>query len=35
VCPRSPAELAMADVMSAAAVNAGATGSFLPFACRE
>jgi hypothetical protein len=35
VCPRSRQELALADVMSAAAVNAGATGSFLPFACRE
>ncbi len=35
VCPRSEAELLMADVMSAAAINSGAAGSFLPFACRD
>ncbi len=35
VCPRSEAELRMADIMSAAGINSGATGSFLPFACRD
>ncbi|MGK7867903.1 hypothetical protein [Falsiroseomonas sp. E2-1-a20] len=35
VCPRSPAELTLADALSIAAMNGGATGSFLPFACRD
>jgi hypothetical protein len=35
VCPRAPAELAMADVMTIAAMNAGMASSFVPFACRE
>jgi len=34
-CPRSAAELALADAMTVAAVNAGIAGSFLPFACRD
>lgn len=35
VCPRSPQELAMADVMTVAAMNAGAASSFVPFICRD
>jgi hypothetical protein len=35
VCPRSTEELAIADAVTVAAINAGATGSFLPFACRD
>lgn len=35
VCPRSPQELAMADVMTIAAMNAGTASSFVPFICRE
>jgi hypothetical protein len=35
VCPRSRAELTLADALSIAAMNGGATGSFLPFACRD
>jgi hypothetical protein len=35
VCPRSPAELAIADALTVAAVNARIPGSFLPFACRD
>jgi hypothetical protein len=33
-CPRSPAEIAMADVMTVLALNAGMSGTFLPFICR-
>jgi len=35
VCPNSQAELTLADALSIAAMNGGATGSFLPFACRD
>jgi hypothetical protein len=35
VCPRSEAELAVANVLVIAAMNAGTGGSFLPFACRR
>jgi hypothetical protein len=35
VCPRSPAELALADSMTVAAMNIGAASSFAPFACRD
>jgi hypothetical protein len=35
VCPRSKEELAIADVLVIAAMNAGTAGSFLPFACRR
>jgi len=35
VCPRSAAELEMANLLSLAALNAGMTGSFVPFACRD
>jgi hypothetical protein len=35
VCPRSPQELAMADIMTIAAMNAGMASSFVPFICRE
>jgi hypothetical protein len=35
VCPRSPQELAIADVMTIAAMNAGAASSFVPFICRD
>lgn len=35
VCPRSPQELAVANILSVKAMNAGMTGSFLPFACRD
>ena len=32
-CPRSPAEIAMADRMTLLALNAGISGTFLPFLC--
>jgi hypothetical protein len=35
VCPRSPEELALADVLAVAATNSRMAGSFLPFACRD
>lgn len=35
VCPRSKQELEAANVVSLRAMNAGMTGSFLPFACRD
>jgi hypothetical protein len=35
VCPRSEAELAVANALVIAAMNAGTAGSFLPFACRR
>lgn len=35
ICPRSPQELAMADILTIAAMNAGLASSFLPFACRD
>jgi len=35
VCPRSRAELDLANAMTVAAMNAGAASSFLPFACHE
>ncbi len=35
VCPRSPAELAAADALTIAAVNAGIPSTFLPFGCRS
>jgi hypothetical protein len=35
VCPRSPRELRLADVMTIAAMNAGAASSFVPFICRD
>lgn len=34
VCPRSTQELALANVMTLRAMNAGAASTFLPFACR-
>ncbi|MFO1151667.1 MAG: hypothetical protein U1E62_25105 [Alsobacter sp.] len=34
VCPRTPQELEVANILSLRAINAGMTGSFLPFACR-
>jgi hypothetical protein len=34
VCPRSAAEIAMADTMTLLALNAGMSGTFLPFICR-
>ena len=34
VCPRSPAEISLANAMTMAALNLGASGSFLPFICR-
>jgi hypothetical protein len=33
-CPRSPAEIAVADRMTLLALNAGMSGTFLPFVCR-
>jgi hypothetical protein len=33
-CPRSRAEIAMADTMTLLALNAGMSGTFLPFICR-
>jgi hypothetical protein len=35
VCPRSKQELEAANILSLRAMNAGMTGSFLPFACRD
>ena len=35
VCPRTPQELEIANVLSLKVMNAGVTGSFLPFACRN
>ncbi|WP_372422936.1 hypothetical protein [Salinarimonas chemoclinalis] len=35
VCPRSEAELAMANVMVILAMNAGTASTFPPFACRD
>jgi hypothetical protein len=35
LCPRSPQELAMADIMTVAAMNAGTASSFVPFICRD
>jgi hypothetical protein len=35
VCPRTPEELDIANLLSVKAMNAGITGSFLPFACRN
>ena len=35
VCPRSAAEISLANAMTMAALNSGASGSFLPFICRE
>lgn len=35
VCPRTPQELQVANLLSLGAMNAGMTGSFLPFACRD
>ncbi|MDO9501540.1 hypothetical protein [Falsiroseomonas sp.] len=33
VCPRSAQELALADAMTIAAMNAGTASSFVPFRC--
>jgi hypothetical protein len=33
VCPRSPAELDLANIMTIKAMNAGTASTFLPFAC--
>jgi hypothetical protein len=33
-CPRSQAEIALADMMTVLALNAGMSGTFLPFVCR-
>jgi hypothetical protein len=33
-CPRSPPEIAVADRMTLLALNAGMSGTFLPFICR-
>ncbi|WP_430474889.1 hypothetical protein ACQ0MK_03850 [Thalassospira lucentensis] len=35
VCPNSPGELDYANLMAVKLMNEGATGSFLPFACKE
>lgn len=34
VCPRSRSELDMANTLTLRALNAGMSGTFLPFACR-
>jgi len=34
-CPRLPADYAMADLMTILALNAGMSGTFLPFVCRS
>ena len=35
VCPRSPEELDLANVMVILAMNAGTASTFLPFACKK
>ena len=35
ICPRSPAEVEVADLLTTMAVSEGMAGSFLPFTCRE
>ena len=35
ICPRSPEELELANVMTILAMNAGTASTFLPFACRR
>lgn len=35
VCPRSPEELSLANVMVVRAMNAGTASTFPPFACRK
>jgi hypothetical protein len=35
VCPRSPRELDVANVLTIQAMNAGMASTFLPFACRR
>jgi hypothetical protein len=35
VCPKSPEELDLANVLTVAAMNAGTASTFLPFACRK
>ena len=35
VCPRSEEELAMANILTIAAMNFGTASTFLPFACRR
>ncbi|MCB5177041.1 hypothetical protein [Microvirga lenta] len=35
VCPRSEEELALANIMVVAAMNAGTASTFPPFACRK
>ena len=35
VCPRSREEIAVADLLTVLAVNAGLAGTFLPFICRR
>jgi hypothetical protein len=35
VCPRSPQELQLANIMIIAAMNAGTASTFPPFACRK
>src|SRR3954465_15325736 len=35
VCPRSPEELELANIMVLAAMNAGTASTFLPFSCRQ
>lgn len=35
VCPRTEAELALANQLSLMALSEGLAGSFLPFACRD
>ena len=35
VCPRSPEELDLANILTILAMNAGTASTFLPFACRR
>ncbi len=35
VCPRTPRELALANILVIRAMNAGMASTFLPFACRK
>jgi hypothetical protein len=34
VCPRSPREIELANILTVRALNAGMASTFLPFACR-
>ena len=35
ICPRSPQEIEIADILTIGAMNAGTASTFLPFTCRR